>query len=446
MADLAGAGLCLDCGARPNQPAGAPCPACASRRIIRHPELDLLHIAHVDCDAFYASIEKRDDPSIAEKPVIVGGGVRGVVTTACYIARTFGVRSAMPMFKALKACPDAVVVKPNFAKYALAAREVRDIMETLTPLVEPVSIDEAFLDLSGTERLHRKTPAQSLVLLQRAVKREVGITVSIGLSCNKFLAKTASDFDKPNGFSVIGAAEAASVLAPLSVSAIYGVGAVFANRLNMDGLKTIGDLQKADRSALAKRYGDIGLRLADLSHGRDRRAVSASRDTKSVSAETTFNVDIRDIAELEAVLWRLSERAASRMKAKQLAGRVVTLKLKTPDFRTITRRVTLPHSSNLARTLFDAARPLLAENARGRAFRLIGIGYSDLEPASDAAHADLFAVGEDRLRREEQAIDAIRRKFGDGAIALGRSQNWRDYAKKRPDRIKVEDGDADEPD
>lgn len=430
--------LCLSCGERPNQEGAAQCPACGGRRIIRHAELDSLSLAHVDCDAFYAAIEKRDDPSLADKPVIVGGSVRGVVTTACYVARTYGVRSAMPMFKALKACPDAVVIRPNFTKYAEAAREIRAMMETLTPMVEPVSIDEAFLDLAGTTRVHRMSPAAALAGLQRTIKREVGITVSIGLSCNKFLAKIASDLDKPNGFSIIGAREAKSVLAPLPVTAIWGVGTVFAMKLNKDGFHTIGDIQRADASALARRYGELGARLCDLSHGRDRRCVSTSRETKSVSSETTFNSDIMDIRELEAILWRLAERTSARMKAKELQGRVVTLKLKTHDFRTITRRSTLPYPSNLAHVAFKAAEPMLAETAGGGAFRLIGIGYSALEPAVPATQSDLFGAPDEKRRREEGAIDAIRRKFGDDAIALGRS-----YA-KRPASGRIKDNDGEE--
>lgn len=434
--------LCLDCGERPNQSPAGPCPACSSRRIIRHAELMTLSVAHIDCDAFYASVEKRDDPALSERPVIVGGGVRGVVTTACYIARTYGVRSAMPMFRALRACPEAVVIKPNFTKYSSVAREVRELMEQLTPLVEPVSIDEAFLDLGGTERLHRMPPAASLSKLQRDIKREIGITVSVGLSFNKFLAKTASDFDKPDGFSVIGKSEAKSVLGKLPVGAIWGVGAVMARRLNADGFKTIADLQKADAASLARRYGEIGMRLADLSHGRDRRGVAPSRETKSVSSETTFNADIADLKELEDILWRLSERTSSRMKIKNLAGRVVTLKLKTADFKTITRRATLPRPTNLARTAFDTARPMLAETAHGRAFRLIGIGYSTLAPDALAAQTDMFAGEEEKIRREETAIDAIRRKFGDDAIALGRN-----YAKKpKIASIADTDGDPDDQD
>lgn len=408
--------------------------------MIRHPELFDLSVAHIDCDAFYASIEKRDNPALADHPVIVGGGVRGVVTTACYIARTYGVRSAMPMFRALKACPDAVVIKPDFAKYSSVGREVREMMEQLTPLVEPVSIDEAFLDLAGTGRVHKMAPAAALARLQRDIKREIGITVSVGLSFNKFLAKTASDFDKPNGFSIIGTVEAKSVLAKLPVSAIWGVGAVMAKRLNADGYVTVADLQKADAAILARRYGEIGMRLADLSHGRDRRRVAPSRETKSVSSETTFNVDTGDLKSLEDTLWRLSERTSTRMKAKNLAGRVVTLKLKTADFKTITRRATLPRPSNLARTAFDAARPMLAETAGGRAFRLIGVGYSDLGPDTAAAQSDMFSGMEEKIRREECAIDAIRKKFGDDAIALGRN-----YAKKpKIASITDSDGDPDE--
>lgn len=432
--------LCLDCGAIAGEATAGPCPACSGRRIIRHPELLTLSVAHIDCDAFYASIEKRDDLALADRPVIVGGGVRGVVTTACYIARTYGVRSAMPMFRALKACPEAVVVKPDFAKYSSVGREVREMMEQLTPLVEPVSIDEAFLDLTGTDRVHKMPPAAALARLQREIKQEIGITVSVGLSFNKLLAKTASDFDKPNGFSVIGESEAKSVLARLPVGAIWGVGAVMVKRLNADGYRIVADLQRADAASLARRYGEIGMRLADLSHGRDRRRVAPSRETKSVSSETTFNTDTGDIKSLEDILWRLSERTSARMKAKKLAGRVVTLKLKTADFKTITRRATLPRPSNLARTAFEIAKPMLAESAGGRAFRLIGIGYSELAPETIAAQADMFAGQEDKIRREESAIDAIRRKFGDGAIALGRN-----YAKKpKIAPIADTDGDLDE--
>ncbi len=412
--------LCRACGRRFEAAYGAACPGCGERRIIAHPELHSLTIAHLDCDAFFAAIEKRDDPSLADAPVIIGGGVRGVVTTACYIARTYGVRSAMPMFKALTACPDAVVIKPNLTKYVDAARAVRALMARATPLVEPLSIDEAVLDLAGTERLHQRSAAETLHALQRDIKQEVGITVSVGLSVNKFLAKLASDFDKPEGFSVIGAAEADAVLKPLPVTAISGVGAVLARRLAQEGYRTIGDLQRADAAVLRKRYGDMGARLADLAHGRDARLVNTDRETKSVSSETTFKADIADKAELEAILWTLCERTAARMKAKRLAGRIATLKLKTAAFEVITRSRQLAEPSNLARVLFDAVQPLLAAEAGRAAYRLIGAGYSGLEPAGAEKQPSLFAGQSERQRKEEEAIDKIRQRFGDDAIALGR--------------------------
>lgn len=429
--------LCQRCGVPVHAQPGAPCQRCGGPRIIAHPELFNLTIAHLDCDAFYAAIEKRDNPALADRPVIVGGGVRGVVTTACYVARTFGVRSAMPMFKALKACPEAVVIKPDFSKYAEAARTVRTLMEAATPLVEPVSIDEAFLDLAGTERLHRRSAAETLLALQREIKDEVGITVSIGLSVNKFLAKLASDLDKPEGFSVIGAAEAAAVLRPMPVTAIWGVGAVLARKLAQDGFRTIGDLQRADGALLVKLYGDMGARLAALSHGRDSRHVARERETKSVSSETTFNVDIVNHADLEAILWTLCERTAARMKAKGFVGRTATLKLKTIAFDSMTRSRRLAEPSNLARTLFDALQPLLAAETGKIAYRLIGAGYSGLEEAGANEQPALFIDRKERLRKEEEAMDKIRARFGDDAIALGRSHAAR-QAGPRPARKRAD--------
>jgi DNA polymerase-4 len=400
--------------------AGAQSCSCGSARIARHDELGALSIAHVDCDAFYASIEKRDDPTLTDKPVIVGGGARGVVSTCCYIARTYGVRSAMPMFKALKACPDAVVIKPDMRKYAKAGRRIRDMMETLTPLVEPLSIDEAFLDLSGTTRVHGLEPARALARLQNDIKREMGVTVSVGLGANKFLAKIASDLDKPDGFSVIGREEAATFLARQPTRLIWGVGPAFAARLERDGLKTIGDLQNADPAFLARRYGEVGLRLARLARGEDDRAVTPSREARTVSAETTFNRDIGDLERLEDILWTLCEKVSGRIKKDELCGRTVTLKLKSPDFRLLTRRTTLDRPSNLARTLFAAARTLLRETHDGRSWRLIGVGYADLSPAADAIETELFETPEKRLAAREAAIDRIRERFGRSAIGSGR--------------------------
>jgi DNA polymerase IV len=408
-------GFCRDC--RSDAPERtARCGACGSPRLLRHPQIDALAIAHVDCDAFYATIEKRDDPTLADKPVIVGGRRRGVVLTACYIARTFGVRSAMPMFEARRLCPHATVVRPDMEKYARVGREVRGLMFKLTPLVEPVSIDEAFIDLSGTTRLHGMSPAKALAGFASAVETELGITVSIGLSCNKFLAKIASDLDKPRGFAILGGSEAAAFLAPKPVSFIFGVGKVAQQRLARDGLRTIGDLQRAGESELMRRYGAEGARLARLARGLDERNVNADREVKSISAETTFDQDIGDFRPLELRLWRLTERVSARLKANALAGSTVTLKLKTADFRIRTRAQSFAHPTQLASRIFAAGRDLLAREADGTMFRLIGIGVSALRDADGADFADLI----DRRHADaEQAIDRLRRKFGDGAVVKG---------------------------
>ena len=413
--------FCRDCLTVIEDPPGRICPACGGRRLLEHPELFTLSIAHLDCDAFYAAIEKRDNPALADRPVIVGGGVRGVVSTCCYVARTYGVRSAMPMFKAKKACPDAVIIKPDMSKYAEVGRAVRRMMLDLTPLVEPLSIDEAFMDLTGTERLHGGPPAITLARLQARVEAELGVTASIGLSHNKFLAKMASDLDKPHGFSVIGRAETLDFLARQPVSMIWGVGKSFNAALERDGVTHVGQLQEMDEKVLAKKYGEIGLRLARLSRGQDARAVKSRRETKSVSSETTFNADISDVQWLEDVLWELCEKVSARMKASGFEGRVVTLKLKTADFKTVTRRRTLHEPANLARAAFAAAKPMLHETAGGKAYRLIGIGFSGLSEASDGPGADLFGEDARKLAAQEKAIDAIRDKFGRDAVKAGRS-------------------------
>jgi DNA polymerase IV len=409
-------GFCRDC--RRDAPDGAGrCSACGSPRLLRHAEIDTLSIAHVDCDAFYATIEKRDDPSIADKPVIVGGRQRGVVLTACYVARTFGVKSAMPMFEARRLCPHATVVRPDMEKYARVGGEVRGLMLKLTPLVEPVSIDEAFMDLSGTARLHGMSPAKALAGFAAEVEKSLGITVSIGLSCNKFLAKIASDLDKPRGFAVLGGREAAQFLAPKPVSLIFGVGRIAQQRLARDGLYTIGDLQRAGERELTRRYGAEGARLARLAHGLDDdRPVRADRETKSISAETTFDQDIADFRPLELRLWRLSEKVSRRLKASALAGSTVTLKLKTADFRIRTRAQSLGHPTQLAARIFAIGRELLARETDGTLFRLIGIGASGLTEADGADFADLV---DRRTAEAEQAIDRLRKKFGDEAIVKG---------------------------
>ncbi len=413
-------GLCRDCLHRV-APDLAACPRCRRRRVLRHPELWSLSIAHLDCDAFYASVEKRDDPSLSDKPVIIGGGRRGVVSTACYIARMSGVRSAMPMFKALKACPNAVVIRPDMAKYVAVAREIRMRMEALTPLVEPLSLDEAFLDLTGTQRLHGAPPAVLLADLAGAIEREIGITVSIGLSFNKFLAKLGSDLDKPRGFSIIGRDEAPGFLAERPVTAIFGVGKAFAKALAKDGITHIRHLQAASEADMIRRHGTAGRRLWHLARAQDDRPVRPHRAAKNISSETTFETDLRDGQELAKKLWALCEKVSARTKEKQLAGRVVTLKLKTADFETRTRRVTLDRPTQLAHVLFDQAAPLLEGEATGVAFRLIGVGLSGLVDGAEADLPDLLEPDVDRQAQAERAIDSVRDKFGSGAIRKGRS-------------------------
>ena len=411
--------FCRDClgDAR----ADAACPSCGSTRILAHPELESLSIAHMDCDAFYAAIEKRDDPSLNDRPLIVGGEVRGVVSTACYIARKYGVRSAMPMFQARKLCPQAVVLKPRHSHYSAVARQIRVMMEDLTPLVEPLSLDEAYLDLSGTERIHHKSPARTMAALALRIEKEVGITVSVGLSGNKFLAKLASELDKPRGFAVIGMAEAKSFLRDKPVGMIRGAGKVLAARLERDGFATIGALQDADARDLAHRYGATGLWLHRIANAHDSRPVDPDGEMKTISAETTFDRDLSDYAELEAILWRQAERVSARAKAKDLAGRTVILKLKTADFRLRTRSTSLDSPTQLADRIFRTARAALKREADGTRFRLLGVGLSGLGPGVSADPGSLIDPQGDRRAAAERAMDRIRSRFGGEAVGKGRS-------------------------
>jgi DNA polymerase-4 len=410
--------LCRDC--RWTGQRTVRCPACLSPRLVVHDELGALSIAHLDCDAFYANVEKRDRPDLADRPVIVGGGVRGVVTTACYIARTYGVRSAMPMFKALKACPDAVVIRPDFAKYRAESRRILGKLWALTPLVQPLSLDEAWIDLSGTERLNEAAPAVVLARVQSEIEREIGLTVSIGLAPNKFLAKVASELDKPRGFAVIGAQEAKSFLAPRPVSILPGVGPALVSSLEAAGFRTVGHLARAEPRLLAARFGAFGLRLSELAHGRDPGLVDPDHVRKSVSAETTFDSDLGALDALEDRLWPCCEKVASRARAEAFCGRSVVLKLKTSEFRSITRRKTLDAPTQTAKTIFAAARALLAAEINGTRFRLIGVGLAELCPVENAP-ADLFAGPEAQARRTEALAEALRARFGATALVTGRA-------------------------
>ncbi|KQP10825.1 DNA polymerase IV [Methylobacterium sp. Leaf99] len=429
--------FCRDCCTVQAGP--ARCRACGSPRLLSHPERDRLTIAHVDCDAFYATVEKRDDPSLRDRPLIIGGGTRGVVATACYLARISGVHSAMPMFQALKACPDAVVLRPDMEKYARVGREVRQMMLDLTPLVEPVSIDEAFLDLSGTERLHGASPALTLARFAARVEREIGITVSIGLSDAKFLAKIASDLDKPRGFAILGRAEAVEFLAGRPVSILPGIGQAARARLAERGIRRVSDIARADPRTLHAALGRDASRLLALARGDDPRPVRPERDTKSVSAETTFSADIAAFEALRPILWRLCEKVSGRLKRQNLAAANVTLKLKDSAFRLRTRTRGGLAPTQLAARLFADSEPLLRAACDGTPFRLLGIGGGDL---CDAVHADrgdlidgsltagglvtgglvtggLVDGGVARTVRREAALDRLREKFGAGTIQRG---------------------------
>ncbi len=385
---------------------------------MRHVELHDLSTAHIDCDAFYAAVEKRDNPALADVPLIVGGGTRGVVSTCCYIARIRGVRSAMPMFKALKLAPDAVVIAPDMAKYAIAGKQVRELMLSVTPAVQPISIDEAFLDLAGTTKLHGHSPAKTLAKLINDIARDVGISASVGLAPNKYLAKVASDLEKPRGFSVIGKAEAKGFLATQPVSLIWGVGRAFQDKLNGDGIHLIGQLQQTERNDLMARYGSMGSRLYYLSRGEDMRSVDTDEESKSISAETTFNSDISDAEVLSAILWQLSEKVARRAKKELVEGHTVTLKLKTTDFKSRTRSQSLHDATQLAHRIYDVALPLLLKEANGAKFRLIGVGISNLQTATHEDYQTLD-VKQTALTKAEIAIDLIRQKFGKDAVEKG---------------------------
>jgi DNA polymerase-4 len=390
--------------------------------MMSHPELDELAIAHVDCDAFYAAVEKRDNPALEDKAVIVGGSRRrGVVLTACYNARKFGVRSAMPMYQAMQLCPHATVVPPDMDKYSSVAREVRALLKALTPMVEPVSLDEAYLDLAGTERLHRRTPAKTMAKIALEIERTLGITVSVGLSHNKFLAKLASDLKKPRGFAVIGRAETRDFLKDKPVWMFRGCGPVLQKRLARDDITRIGQLQDMGEARLTARYGDTGRWLYRLAIGEDERSIEADGESKSISSETTFEYDIAELDELERILWEQCEHVSARAKAAGLGGRTVVLKLKTAAFRIRTRSVTLDDPTQLSDVMFRVGRSLLAREADGTNYRLLGIGLGKIEPAARCDPPNLLDERATRRANVERAMDAVRAKFGEGAVRKGRT-------------------------
>jgi DNA polymerase-4 len=376
----------------------------------------------MDCDAFYASVEKRDNPELASKPVIIGGGQRGVVSTACYVARVRGVKSAMPMFQALKLCPEAIVVRPRMEEYVKASKAIRAMMQDLTPAIEPLSLDEAFMDMTGTNKLHGAPPAVMLAKLIKRMKGELGLTGSIGLSHNKFLAKVASDLDKPRGFSVIGKAETNSFLLDKPIGLIWGVGAVAKESLGKAGIQTFSDLLRWDRQDLNQRFGSLGDRLWHLARGHDLRRVTSDAPVKSISNETTFFEDTSDSDILDGHIWRLAEKVSDRAKARDLAGRVVTLKLKHKDHKSLSRRVTLRDPTQIADRIYRTARDLFGQVGPQGPYRLIGVGLSDLVGDADSdLTSDLLDPNAAKRTKAERATDAIRAKFGSDAIVKGRS-------------------------
>lgn len=397
------------------------CPNCGSPRILAHPELHQLSLCHIDCDAFYASVEKRDNPELLSKPVIIGGGKRGVVSTCCYIARTYGVHSAMPVYQAKKLCPHAVFISGDMAKYRTASQQIRQVFDQMSPSIEPLSLDEAFIDLTGTEKLHGDIPAKIIARAVARIEQDIGITVSVGLSYNKFLAKLASDLNKPRGFSLIGKAEAPALLAPMSIAKIWGVGKVMQKKMKSDGISQIGQLQHLDLKYLITKYGVMGDRLYHFSRGEDSRFVKSQRPTKSISNEITLQEDLSDYAALKSLLWKLCEKVSGRLKEKNYAGMTVTLKLKTSSFRQITRSSTLDSPTQMAETLYKVGARLLEPECNGQCYRLIGIGMAGLCGTEQADQPDLIEGGRAKEIKTERLMDDIRRKYGKNIIKKGRN-------------------------
>jgi DNA polymerase IV len=382
-----------------------------------------LSIAHIDCDAFYASIHKRDDKSLLNQPIIIGGGKRGVVSTACYIARSFGVRSAMPMFQASKLCPQAIIIKPNMALYSQVGKQVKNLMYEFTPIVHSVSIDEAYLDLSGTQRLHNALPCQSLAKLAIRIEKEIGISVSIGLSENRFLAKTASDMDKPRGFYALAKSDVKEVLWPKKIGFLHGIGPATVKKLEKYGLYTIEQLAKCDERQLFKEIGPNINRLKHLANGDDDRGFETETKRKSISTETTFFDDISDTDQLIEILKSLAKRIGYEARQKKVAGRTINLKLKTTKFQSITRQISLNEPTQTAKIMFEAIKPLLLNEINRAPFRLIGIGLSELEDEANADKGDLINQDAPKNLRLEKAIDTIINKYGKSILGTAKKDN-----------------------
>ncbi len=403
------------------------CFECGSKALVMHDELFNLSLAHIDCDAFYCSVEKRDDPSLAERPVIVGGDQRGVVAAACYVARRYGIRSAMPTWQAKRACPELVIIKPRMAVYQKIGLQIREMMRALTPLVQPLSIDEAFLDLAGTQKLHQASPALSLVRLQQQIKTELGLTVSIGLAPNKSLAKIASDQDKPNGFYVIGATEAKSWLENRPASLLFGLGKSQIAKLKKAGVNTCGDIVNLSAGRQHTLLGSDAARLVNLASGIDNRPVVPHSRIKSISSEATFSINISELDTLLAKTETLSAKVSRQLKEKRRSAIRVKVKLKFPTHRLITRSRMLAAPTQMQHDIFAAASELLrAETGEGKSYRLLGVGVDlcekDTDRDGDAPSSLLDLVDETRQKKNklEFAIDQLQKKLGDDVLKTGR--------------------------
>jgi DNA polymerase-4 len=379
-------------------------------------------ILHVDMDAFYASVEERDNPSLVGKPLIVGGSAegRGVVAAANYAARKFGVHSAMSAARAVRLCPHAVFLKPRIDYYASVSRQIREIFEQFTPLVEPLSLDEAFLDVTGSESLFGSSAEIGRQIKQR-IRAELELVASVGVASNKFVAKIASDLKKPDGFVVVAADAVQGFLDPLPVGRIWGVGKVTGHVFERLGVRTIGQLRQLPLERLNDLFGSSGEHYWRLAHGIDDRRVVPDREAKSISSETTFPEDIADIEVLRAWLVELVEQVARRLRRHDLHGRSVELKVRFADFKTITRSLTLPGPTNITHELLGAGVELLTQRLPSRHLpvRLLGFGVSKLT-GDDKSQQQLF----DRPRRErhqevDRVTDQITARFGKSAIRRG---------------------------
>ena len=386
-------------------------------------------IIHVDMDAFYASVEERDRPKLCGKPVIVGGTPegRGVVAAANYVVREFGVHSAMPTSTALRLCPDAIVLRPRIDYYAEISQQIHDVFHHYTPLVEPLSLDEAFLDVTGSVQLFGSADEIGRRIKQD-IKDEVQLVASAGIAPNKFLAKLASDLDKPDGFVSVQADAIQEFLDPLSVGRIWGVGRVTGEALDQLGIKTIRQLRNIPRESLDRRFGKMGEHVWNLARGIDNRAVVPDREAKSISHETTFARDVEDIEILRSWLMALTEQVARRLRRHSLRGRIIQLKVRYNDFDTITRSQSLPEPTNSTDVLWQVASGLLDSRLPNRRLcvRLIGIGVSNIDDSDHKQQLMFDEEGGGRSEKLDEVTDQIKDRFGTDAIrraiASGRKQ------------------------